>query len=179
MPKLRHCAALAAAIAVAAGPAGPAVAEVSATARAAFIGTDGQQLGTATLSQTPSGVLISTDVRGLPEGVHAFHIHETGVCDPATDFTSAGGHYAPRGNAHGFIAEGGPHAGDMPNQTVHANGIMQADVFNPRISLDPEAADTLFDEDGSAFVIHANADDYVSQPAGAAGPRIACGVIER
>jgi len=166
------------ALAVAAIAIAPASAEVESVAHATFIGTDGEQLGTANLTETPNGLLISTDVRDLPEGTHAFHIHETGVCDPETGFSSAGGHYAPRGNAHGFIPEEGPHAGDMPNQTVEADGIMQTDVLNTRVTLERGAEGTLFDEDGSAFVIHAGADDYVSQPSGAAGSRIACAVIE-
>lgn len=167
-----------AALAVAAIAAVPASAEVESVAHGTFIGTDGQQLGTVNLTETPSGVLISTDVRDLPEGTHAFHIHETGECDPETGFKSAGGHYAPRGNEHGFFSEDGPHAGDMPNQTVEANGIMQTDVLNTRVTLERGAEGTLFDDDGSAFVIHAGADDYVSQPAGAAGSRIACAVVE-
>lgn len=166
------------AVVAAAVAAIPAAAEVESVAHATFIGTDGEQLGTANLTGTPNGVLISTDVRGLPEGVHAFHIHETGECDPATGFKSAGGHYAPEGNAHGFLPEGGPHAGDMPNQAVEANGIMQTDVFNARVTLARGEPGTLFDEDGSALVIHAGPDDYTSQPSGAAGGRIACAVVE-
>jgi Cu-Zn family superoxide dismutase len=174
MTKSLFTAALASAVLL----AHPAAAEVQSMAHATFIGTDGEQLGTATLSDTPNGVLISTDVRNLPEGVHAFHIHETGECDPATGFKSAGGHYAPEGREHGFLPEGGPHAGDMANQAVEADGIMQTDVFNARVTLARGEPNTLFDDDGSALVIHAGADDYVSQPAGDAGSRIACAVIE-
>jgi len=164
--------------ALAALVAGPAAAEVESVAHATFINTDGEQIGTANLTESPNGVLISTDIRDLPEGVHAFHLHETGECDPATGFKSAGGHYAPAGNEHGFLEEGGPHAGDMPNQAVEANGVMQTDVFNPRVTLARGEPNTVFDDDGSAFVIHSGADDYTSQPAGAAGGRIACAVIE-
>lgn len=166
-----------AALAAVAIAAAPAAAQVEQTVLATFVGVDGEELGTANLTETPNGVLISTDVRGLPEGVHAFHIHETGECDPATGFESAGGHYAPEGNEHGYLNEGGPHAGDMPNQTVHSGGVMQTDVFNPRVSLASDAPNTLLDDDGSALVIHAGADDYVSNPAGDAGERIACAAI--
>lgn len=158
--------------------AAPSAAQDRAVAHATFIDRDGERLGEAELTETPNGVIVTTDVGGLPEGVHGFHIHETGRCDPADGFRSAGGHYAPDGNAHGFLRAEGPHAGDMPNQTVQSDGRLETEVVNRRISLSPEAADTVFDSDGSAIVIHAGADDYRSQPSGDAGPRIACAVIE-
>jgi Cu-Zn family superoxide dismutase len=138
----------------------------------------GDAIGTATLNQTPTGVLARAEIANLPPGVHGFHIHETGECDPASNFASAGGHYDPDGKDHGYMVEGGPHAGDMPNQTAGADGKLIAEVLNPRISLGSEPG-TLFDQDGSALVIHATADDYRSQPSGAAGDRLACGVIQK
>src|SRR5919106_5606786 len=76
------------------------------TARATFVNQQGQQVGTATVAQTPNGVLINAEIAGLPPGEHGFHIHETGRCDPTTGFESAGGHYAPGGHKHGYLVEG-------------------------------------------------------------------------
>lgn len=141
-----------------------------------FINAEGRQVGTATLVQTPTGVLLAVDVAGLPPGAHALHFHQTGRCDGATGFESAGGHYALRGERHGFEVAGGAHAGDMPNQFVPASGRLVAQVFNPNVSLRSGAA-ALKDRDGSALIIHAGADDYQSQPSGDAGGRLACAVI--
>jgi Cu-Zn family superoxide dismutase len=147
-------------------------------ARGTFINPQGQQIGTATLVQTPAGVLITLHLRGLPPGPRAFHIHEIGRCDADGAFESAGDHFNPGGHQHGFHAEGGAHAGDMPNQVVGADGVLRAEVLNDKVTLGPGEA-TLFDADGASLVIHAEADDHRSQPAGDAGGRIACAVIER
>jgi Cu-Zn family superoxide dismutase len=143
---------------------------------ASFANAQGQETGKAELVQTPHGVLIEIEVRGLPPGEHAFHIHQKGVCDPAAKFESAGAHFAPHGNKHGFLAEGGPHAGDMPNQFVGQDGVLRAHVVDPNVTLGAGEA-SLFGPSGSSLVIHAKADDYMSQPAGNAGDRIACAVI--
>jgi Cu-Zn family superoxide dismutase len=143
-----------------------------------FVNAQGNATGTATLIETPSGVLISLDLRGLPTGEHAFHIHEKGVCNTADKFMSAGGHFNAHVKKHGFLVEGGPHAGDMPNQVVALDGILRANVLNPNVTL-KAGAGSLFGPDGTALVIHDRADDYSSQPAGNAGDRIACGVIKK
>jgi superoxide dismutase, Cu-Zn family len=148
------------------------------SARAVFMDRNGKTLGTATLIDTPNGVIISAELSNLPPGVHGFHIHQTGRCDPTTGFDSAGGHYDPRGAMHGFAIEGGPHAGDMPNQTVEQGGTLKAEVFNSYVRFNSGDA-PLLDQDGSALVVHATADDYRSQPSGNAGDRLACGVIQR
>ncbi|BBK44367.1 superoxide dismutase [Cu-Zn] [Allostella vacuolata] len=146
--------------------------------QATFVDANGKNVGDATLAQTPHGVLITARISGLPPGEHGFHLHETGRCDAAGGFESAGGHYAPRGKAHGFKAEDGPHAGDMPNQFVGSDGWLRAHVLNARVSIGGGAA-ALLDADGSALVVHAGADDYGSQPSGKAGKRLACAVIRR
>ena len=143
---------------------------------AQLVDRQGQRIGTAVFQDTPNGVLISVSADGLPPGEHAFHIHETGLCEPAEGFSTAGGHFAPGGDPHGFQMPAGPHAGDMPNQFVPADGSLRAHVFNARVRIGP-GENSLADADGSALVIHAGADDYRSQPSGAAGDRIACAVI--
>jgi Cu-Zn family superoxide dismutase len=143
----------------------------------ALTGLQGQAVGTASLEQTAAGVLITVSAGGLGSGERAFHIHEKGQCDAAGAFASAGGHFAPGGTAHGYRDAKGHHAGDMPNLFADANGSVQAQVLNPVVALDKKGVGALFDVDGSALVIHGAADDYATQPSGAAGSRIACAVI--
>jgi Cu-Zn family superoxide dismutase len=138
----------------------------------------GQSVGSATLSEGQgSGVSIKLNVKGLTPGEHAVHFHQAAKCEgPA--FTSAGGHFNPDGKHHGLDNPEGPHAGDMPNFTVKADGTSQATVTDPRVNLG--AGDhSLFANGGTALVIHAKADDLKSDPAGNAGDRIACGVISK
>ncbi|MFC7399315.1 superoxide dismutase family protein [Chelatococcus sp. GCM10030263] len=159
-----------------------ALAQSTPTVKATFHNVEGESIGTATLTETPSGVLVSLDLKGLPPGEHAFHIHETGRCDAASGFESAGGHFGPGDRRHGFKDEHGPHAGDMPNQFVAADGVLRAEVFNPNVTLasgDAAHRAALFDSNGAALVIHDGVDDYASQPSGEAGSRIACAVIEK
>lgn len=145
------------------------------TAEATFVDPDGNENGTATLTGTPSGVLIELEVSGLPEESWvAFHVHETGECDPETDHDSAGGHFNPHGADHGFEVETGAHAGDMPNQYVGSDGVLRAEVLNTFVSLDTAPTEIR----GRALMVHAEADDHVSQPTGDAGDRLACAVIE-
>ncbi|OHV80974.1 superoxide dismutase family protein [Ensifer sp. LCM 4579] len=147
-------------------------------ARAVFVNTSGESIGTATLKSTPNGVLIEAKLSNLPPGKHGFHIHEVGVCDPAGGFKSAGDHLGSGSKTHGFMNEEGPHAGDLANQVVRDDGTMVVELFNERVSFEGGNA-PLFDDDGSALVVHATADDYRAQPSGAADERIACGVLER
>ena len=161
----------------AAPPLAPAAAPAPMTLKATMIGLDGKALGTVTLTDAPTGVLLAADLSGLPAGDHGFHFHETGTCDAAAKFASAGGHFAAGGMAHGLMAMGGPHGGDMPNQHVGSDGRLVTQVFNGGVTLKP-GPHSLLDADGSALVIHAGVDDYSSQPAGNAGGRIACAVIK-
>lgn len=157
--------------------AAPAVDPVQSTQRATaeLRNAEGQLVGTATLEEGESGVRIALEAANLPEGTHAFHVHETGECTPP-DFTSAGGHFNPTGAQHGLENPQGPHAGDMENFDVGADGTAQIAVDNDRVTL-AAGQNSLLDADGSALVVHAGADDYVTDPSGDAGDRIACGVI--
>lgn len=144
------------------------------TATATFINASGGESGTASLTSTLNGVLIEFEVNDLPADQWvAFHVHETGTCDPETGHESAGGHFNPSDVEHGYLTETGPHAGDMPNQYVAADGVLRGQVFNPFVTLDGGNASIK----GRALMVHAGADDYASQPSGEAGDRLACAVV--
>jgi Cu-Zn family superoxide dismutase len=152
-----------------------AAAEIGATATATIKGADGADHGKATFTQTNSGVLIRAELTGLPPGPHGFHFHTTGACEPP--FESAGGHFNPNNAKHGFLAEAGPHVGDIPNIEVPESGNTTVEHVNAFVSLSPDSGNTLLDEDGTAIVIHAGPDDYKTDPSGQSGDRIACGVV--
>lgn len=160
---------------------------VLALAEAPFVNTKGESIGTAVFTEGPAGVVISLALEGLSAGDHAIHIHSAGDCSPIGElqegegyFTNTGGHFNPDEHNHGILSEGGAHAGDLPNLTVSVDGTAKTDMFNDRITL-IENADNgrayLFDEDGAAMILHEGTDDYISQPTGAAGGRVACAVI--
>lgn len=133
-------------------------------------GLDKEHLGTVNVRSVPQGVLIDAKFENLPPGPHAFHIHEFGVCEG--DFSSSGGHFNPSGEKHGLLVEG--HSGDMPNIHVGQSGELRVEILNTKTNLfkgDPLSIEN------RAFVIHDGPDDYKTQPSGAAGPRIGCGVI--
>jgi Cu-Zn family superoxide dismutase len=156
-----------------------AAAQAQETVKVKILNAERQDVGEATITETPAGVVVTLTLeekaRGLAPGVHAFHIHAVGKCEPP--FTSAGGHYNPEGRKHGFLAKDGKHAGDLPNIHVPENGRLTAEFLVTGVTL-KQGKNRLIDEDGSALVIHAKKDDYRTDPAGDAGDRIACGVIQ-
>jgi len=159
-----------------------------ATATAQLQDAKGGDVGTVTLTQYKGGVVLRGDLKNLPGGGgwHAIHVHENGTCTP--DFKAAGGHFNPTDVGHGLDEGDMAHAGDLPNFHAGEDGTAMFEMMTTRLSLSDDAevavsgvqgAPTVFDENGSAIVIHAKADDYATDPAGDSGDRIACGVIEK
>ena len=175
-PSLAAVSVAALALACSRGTRSPAPLPVT-VARADLRSPSGTPVGTATLREAQGGVLVSLDVSGLPAGTHGIHFHAVGRCDDST-FASAGPHYNPRGHAHGLLSPTGAHAGDLPNITVAGGGTAHAELLAPGVALSGGSA-PLLDADGSALVIHAGADDYVTDPSGNSGARVACGVVTR
>jgi len=150
-----------------------------AVATAALKTASGADAGTVTMYKGPLGLLMRVEGKDWPAGWHGVHLHAVGTCDgPA--FTSAGGHvnHADHPRPHGLLnGNGGPDLGDLQNVYAAADGTAHADVYLAGSGLDMQGKD-LMDTDGLSFLVHANADDYVSQPIGGAGARIACGVFQ-
>lgn len=140
---------------------------------------DGKDVGTAKLSDGPGGkgVKIALNLKGMPAGEHAIHIHKTAVCE-GPKFTTAEGHFNPESKKHGTMNPEGPHAGDMPNFMVTAKGTSKASVMDPRVTLGAGPM-SVFTGGGTALMVHAKGDDMKSDPAGNAGDRIACGTIKK
>ena len=149
-------------------------------ASATFIDATGAAVGWANLVEDASGIVhVNVHVEGLAPGRHGIHIHGVGACTPT--FAAARGHYNPLGDQHGLDNPEGPHAGDLPNLTVNPQGIGHLDAKTDRVTISAGATslfDTTSGAEGSAFIIHANEDDQVTDATlGGSGARIACGVI--
>lgn len=170
----------ASALGLACGAAALSAAEASAKpatlATGTFATSTGAAGGTATIVTPAKGnPLLRVKVFGLPAGVHGIHIHTVGKCEgPA--FTSAGGHLNPSGHQHGKDNPAGSHLGDLPNITVdgHGNGELAQALTVDAATLRAQLADA----DGAAVVVHANPDDYRTDPSGNSGARIACAVLK-
>jgi Cu-Zn family superoxide dismutase len=140
---------------------------------------DGKDLGVATLTEAPHGVLMKVELKGLTPGWHGLHFHEKGDCG-APDFKSAGAHvHTTTAVIHGLLNPDGNDNGDLPNIYAGPDGTAMAELYSPLVSLKGAGGrPALLDIDGSAIVVHANPDDHMSQPIGGAGARVACGVVK-
>lgn len=145
---------------------------VPAAAHAHMIDSEGHETGTASVLQSRAGGLLVLKLRNVPPGVHGLHVHATGMCDPP-GFLSADAHFNPRNRKHGTKNPQGPHAGDLPNVVARTDSTVDTTLAVPTDllrALGPGAA-------ARALVLHAGPDDLMTDPAGNAGPRIACGVL--
>ena len=176
IPKLLGTAGAAALLAAAVAMSANGSASAAEMANAQLKDGSGKAVGDVDLMQTPAGVLIKLQIKGLTPGEHAFHVHAVGKCE--APFESAGPHFNPGNHKHGILSGEG-HAGDMPNLHVPQSGELSVEVVNSAISLERGKPNSVFDNDGSSLVIHAKADDYKTDPAGNSGDRIACGVIQQ
>ncbi len=149
-------------------------AEVTAQARATLVDSTGKPVGNAAFFQGPAMVVIGLYLYNLPPGPHAVHLHAVGACRP--DFLAAKGHINPNNVKHGILNGSGPDNGDLPNVMVGPDGTAHVEIHTPWVSINQGMA-ALLDQDGSTIIIHAKADDHITQPIGGAGARIACGVI--
>lgn len=137
----------------------------------------GQSVGMVTISQGSGGLNFMLDLKNLSPGVHGFHVHQNAKCEgPA--FTTAGPHFNPETKQHGTENPMGPHAGDMMNITVGANGTAKTTVMVKSVTMGDDSH-SIFTNGGTALVIHAKADDYKTDPSGNSGDRIACGTITK
>lgn len=158
--------------------------QLTATGAAGLLGVaslqnvDGEYVGNAIFTQDRNGVTVQVTVEGFTTaaaGAHGIHIHTVGACAP--DFEAAGSHFNPTAMQHGLDNPAGAHAGDLPNLDIDADGNGAFEATTDLITL-AAGDNSLFDSDGSALVIHADADDMLTDPSGNSGERIACGVIE-
>ena len=143
-----------------------------------LVGPGGTDLGRISVTGAPNGVILRVEAKGLTPGWHGIHFHEKGVC---TDdkFASAGGHvHAMTPVTHGLLNKEANDEGDMPNLFVNADGTAVVEIYSTLVTLTPtDKRPALLDSDGSSVVIHALPDDYLSQPIGGAGVRVACAVV--
>lgn len=170
-------------------PAAPASDDAAPAAERALVGDTGtaelrdnagQVIGTVALTQAPTGLLLRVEAEGLTPGWHGIHIHAVGDCGDSA-FQNAGGHINHAEPVpHGLLNPDGPDEGDLTNIHADDQGRVRAELFTPRARIaETGPGQWLWDEDGSAVVIHAAPDDHRTQPIGGAGDRVACAVVAR
>jgi len=157
----------------ASGAASGAAPEGGRVASAALLTAAGKNVGKVTVREVEGGLSVALEVRDMPPGMHGAHLHTVGKCE-GPDFASAGGHWNPTNMKHGSMNPQGPHEGDMPNLMVGPDGSGTLTARIPGASFDG-----LMDADGAAMVVHAAADDLMTDPSGNSGARLACGVLAK
>ena len=177
MPRIALAAAPAAAIALLLAGCAAQNAGTPPEPRASAVVSDaaGQAKARASFTESVDGVVMRLDASGMAPGQYGAHIHTMGKCD-APGFTTAGGHWNPTSREHGFENPNGSHTGDMPNLTIGADGTGSL-TYTLRGARLASGGNPLLDADGASVMIHAGADDYRTDPAGASGARIVCGVV--
>ena len=147
--------------------------------KVSLVNAQGQPAGTAVLKQKKDGVQMKVSLKNTSLGDHGVHIHQNPVCE-APDFKSAGGHFNPDAKQHGFQNPMGQHAGDTPsNLTVGEDHNGSATWTLTAVTLQPGAPNSLLSNGGTSIIVHEHADDMKTDPSGASGNRIACGVIKQ
>ena len=145
-----------------------------------LVAPGGEMIGAVQIFQAPRGILLRVEANGLKPGWHGVHLHQKADCSDAA-FKNSGGHVHGAGvdaSIHGLLNPMATDLGDIPNIYAASNGSANAEFFLGGLSLsDMPGKLNLFDDDGSALVIHADADDHMSQPIGGAGARVACAEI--
>ncbi len=159
------------------GPVGPAAPQ-NPQAEVELKDASGTLMGVATLTQQSQGVVLRIAASNMPPGAHGLHIHAVGKCE-GPGFTTAGGHFNPSTKQHGLLNPQGAHAGDLPSLVVAQNGAGSLETVNFRVTLASGVTNSLFQDGGTALVVHAGPDDETTDPTGNSGARIACGVITR
>ncbi|WP_438350534.1 superoxide dismutase family protein [Paenibacillus sp. FA6] len=142
-----------------------------------IINTKGEKIGSAVITQQADSVQLHIEAKNLTPGEHGVHFHEIGKCE-VPDFKSAGAHLNPELKQHGFNNPKGFHAGDLLNIKVKEDGTVTADLESKTVTLIKGVSNSLLKPGGSAIVIHEKADDYVTDPSGNSGNRIACAAIQ-
>ena len=153
-------------------------ADLNEAVQVSLINVEGKEVGQATLTEHAKGVHILLKAEGLTPGVKAIHFHDKASCEKPT-FESAGTHFNPTGKEHGFENPKGYHLGDLPNIEIEEDGTVELETVSPAVVLAEGKSNSLLDADGSAIIIHENADDYKTDPSGNSGGRIVCGEISK
>jgi Cu-Zn family superoxide dismutase len=147
---------------------------VAPTRTAQLIDSAGKPAGSASLLESKRGPLLVLKLQNIPAGTHGIHVHASGTCTPP-GFESAGPHLNPANRKHGIKNPAGPHAGDLPNVHAQPDGSVDTTLVLSRDLLTPSTLGA--GAPARALVLHAKADDMMTDPSGNSGARIACGVL--